>query len=157
MTVRVQKEDFDLTAEVRALTNRRSDIGAVVTFTGLVRGGSDDAPIATLELEHYPAMTEAEIRRVEADALARWPLAATLIIHRFGTLAPGDNIVLVVTASAHRGPALEAASFLMDYLKSRAPFWKKETGPGGETRWVEARESDEAALARWQDTTKAGD
>jgi molybdopterin synthase catalytic subunit len=101
-------------------------------------------------LEHYPGMTEAELSRVEAEALARWPLQASLIVHRIGELKPGDNIVLVITASAHRHAAFEAAEFLMDYLKSRAPFWKKETGEDGSGSWVDARESDTAALQRWR-------
>lgn len=148
MAVRVQRADFDLGAEVRALTAGRTDIGAVVTFTGTVRGRSTAGEISAMTLEHYPGMTEAELERVEAEALARWPLSASLVVHRYGELSPGDNIVLVVTASAHRQAAFEAAEFLMDYLKSRAPFWKKESGPDG-TRWVEAREADEAALERW--------
>lgn len=150
MAVRVQSDDFDVGAELEALTGGRTDIGAVVTFTGTVRGNTPDHPIASMTLEHYPGMTEAELERVEAEAAARWPLAASLIVHRHGTLAPGDNIVLVITASAHRQAAFEAAAFLMDYLKSRAPFWKKEEGPDGEGRWVDARESDADAIARWQ-------
>jgi molybdopterin synthase catalytic subunit len=150
MAVRVQSDDFDVGAELEALTGGRTDIGAVVTFTGTVRGNTPDHPIASMTLEHYPGMTEAELARVEAEAAARWPLAASLIVHRYGTLAPGDNIVLVITASAHRQAAFEAAAFLMDYLKSRAPFWKKEEGPDGEGRWVDARESDADAIARWQ-------
>jgi molybdopterin synthase catalytic subunit len=150
MAVRVQSDDFDVGAELKALTSGRTDIGAVVTFTGTVRGNTPDHPIASMTLEHYPGMTEAELERVEAEAAARWPLAASLIVHRHGTLAPGDNIVLVITASAHRQAAFEAAAFLMDYLKSRAPFWKKEEGPDGEGRWVDARESDADAIARWQ-------
>jgi molybdopterin synthase catalytic subunit len=150
MTVRVQVDDFDIGAEVRQLTAGRTDVGAVVTFTGTVRGTTSAGPLAEMALEHYPGMTEAELGRVEAEALARWPLAATLVVHRVGTLRPGDNIVLVVAASAHRHAAFEAAAFLMDYLKSRAPFWKKETGPDGAGRWVDARDSDAAALERWQ-------
>lgn len=150
MTVRVQSEDFDVGAEIKALTGTRTDIGAVVTFTGTVRGNTAEHPIASMTLEHYPGMTEAELARVEAEAVARWPLAASLIIHRFGTLQPGDNIVLVITASAHRQAAFQAAEFLMDYLKSRAPFWKKEEGTDGRGDWVDARESDDDAIARWQ-------
>ncbi|MEW5964170.1 MAG: molybdenum cofactor biosynthesis protein MoaE [Pseudomonadota bacterium] len=150
MAVRVQREDFDLGREVAALTAGRTDVGAIVTFTGTVRGGTGAGEIAEMTLEHYPGMTEVEIERVEREALARWPLAASLVVHRYGTLAPGDNIVLVVTASAHRQAAFEAAEFLMDYLKTRAPFWKKETGPGREGSWVDAREADEAALTRWK-------
>jgi len=150
MAVRVQMEDFDVGAEIKALTGDRTDIGAVVTFTGTVRGNTPDHPIASMTLEHYPGMTEAELARVEAEAFARWPLEASLIIHRYGTLKPGDNIVLVITASAHRQAAFQAAEFLMDYLKSRAPFWKKEQGADGQGKWVDARECDDEAVARWQ-------
>jgi molybdopterin synthase catalytic subunit len=149
MGVRVQEEDFDVGAEIARLTAGRTDIGAVVTFTGVVRDGNEGSRIASMTLEHYPGMTEAELARVEAEALGRWPLQASQIIHRIGTLKPGDNIVLVVTASAHRHAAFAAADFLMDYLKSRAPFWKKESGPDG-SRWVDSRESDQAALSRWK-------
>lgn len=149
MAVRVQSEDFDIGAECAALSRGRHDIGAMVTFTGLVRGDSGGRPLVSMTLEHYPGMTEAELARVEAEASARWPLQACLIIHRIGTLGPGENIVLVITASAHRRAAFEAADFLMDYLKSRAPFWKKEVFADGEVRWVDARECDAAAAARW--------
>ena len=151
MSVSVQPQDFDLTAEVRALTAGRTDIGAIVTFTGTVRGEAKGRPITSMTLEHYPGMTEAELAKVEAEAVARWPLQATRIIHRYGELRPGDNIVLVVAASAHRQAAFEAAEFLMDYLKSRAPFWKKETA-GGEGTWVDARETDDRAAERWRKT-----
>ncbi|MBU6335987.1 MAG: molybdenum cofactor biosynthesis protein MoaE, partial [Chloroflexi bacterium] len=127
MAVRVQTQDFDIGAEMRALTAGRTGIGAVATFIGLVRGGDGPGDVATMELEHYPGMTEAELARVEAEAAARWPLSASLIIHRYGLLRPGDQIVLVIACSAHRHAAFEAAQFLMDYLKTRAPFWKKET------------------------------
>ncbi len=150
MSVSVQVEDFDISREVAALTSGRSDIGAIVTFTGTVRGKNEGVELSSMTLEHYPGMTEAELARVEAEAHARWPLQGTRIVHRIGTLAPGDNIVLVVTASAHRHAAFEAAAFLMDYLKSRAPFWKKETDASGDGRWVDARESDDAALERWR-------
>lgn len=135
---RVQNEDFDIGAEIAALTRGRSDIGAVVTFSGLVRD-------VTLTLEHYAGMTERELDKIEIEAQTRWALQACLIIHRIGTLKPGDNIVLVITASAHRKDAFEAAEFLMDYLKTRAPFWKRE----GED-WVEAKASDDKAAERWQ-------
>ena len=151
MSVSVQPQDFDLTAEVRALTAGRTDIGAIVTFTGTVRGEAKGRPITSMTLEHYPGMTEAELAKVEAEAVARWPLQATRIIHRYGELRPGDNIVLVVTASAHRQAAFEAAEFLMDYLKSRAPFWKKETA-SGEGQWVDARDADDRAAERWRKT-----
>ncbi len=154
MAVRVQREDFDVGAEVRRLTAGRTDIGAIVTFTGTVRADSAGAGIAAMTLEHYPGMTEEELARVDAEAAARWPLQASLIVHRVGTLRPGDNIVLVVTASAHRQAAFDAAAFLMDYLKTRAPFWKKELGAAGEERWVEARESDDAAAERWAEKPK---
>ncbi len=152
MGVKVQSEDFDVASEVDALASGRTDIGAIVTFTGRVRDDDKGRPIKSMTLEHYPGMTEEELSRIEADANARWPLQASLIIHRTGELSPGDNIVLVVTASAHRQAALEAAGFLMDYLKTRAPFWKKETGPAGESSWVEARENDETAATRWRST-----
>ncbi|MBO0764078.1 MAG: molybdenum cofactor biosynthesis protein MoaE [Hyphomicrobiaceae bacterium] len=147
MSVRVQREDFDIGTEVKRLTAGRTDIGAVVTFTGTVRG---DDGLASMALEHYPGMTEDELARVEAEATARWPLLASLIVHRVGTLAPGDNIVLVVTASLHRQAAFEAAEFLMDYLKTRAPFWKRELTTDGTERWVEPRESDDRAAVRWK-------
>lgn len=150
MAVRVQAKDFHVKEEVDRLTAGRTDVGAVVTFTGTVRGESEGGPMLSMTLEHYPGMTEAELERVEAEAHRRWPLLGSTIVHRYGELKPGDNIVLVVTASAHRHAAFEAASFLMDYLKSNAPFWKKETLAKGESRWVEAQQSDEDALARWQ-------
>ncbi|MCH9808258.1 MAG: molybdopterin synthase catalytic subunit MoaE [Alphaproteobacteria bacterium] len=150
MAIRVDTADFDISAEIKSLTQGRTDIGAIVTFTGTVRGKAGDSPITSMTLEHYPGMTEAELAKVEAEALARWPLSASLIVHRIGELHPGDNIVLVITASAHRHAAFEAAEFLMDYLKSRAPFWKKEARPDGTSDWVDARESDSAALNRWQ-------
>ena len=149
MAVRIEEADFDIAAEVRRLTAGRHDIGAIVTFTGTVRGQAKGRAITGMELEHYPGMTQAELARVEAEAQARWPLAASLIVHRYGALKPGDNIVLVVTASAHRHAAFEAAEFLMDYLKSRAPFWKKETAADGRGAWVDARDSDDQALERW--------
>lgn len=149
MAIRVQREDFDAGAEMRALLAGRTDVGAVVTFTGVVRAGSAEAPLASMTLEHYPGMTERELARVEQEATGRWPLRASLVVHRVGTLRPGDNIVLVITASAHRGDAFAAAEFLMDYLKTRAPFWKSELGTDGTTRWVEARDSDDKAVERW--------
>jgi molybdopterin synthase catalytic subunit len=149
LSVRVQREDFDIGVEVARLTAKRTDIGAVVTFTGVVRADNEGAGVAGMTLEHYPGMTEAELARVEAEAGQRWPLQASLIVHRVGKLKPGDNIVLVVTASAHRQAAFDAAAFLMDYLKTRAPFWKKELTREGEERWVDARDSDDAAAKRW--------
>lgn len=149
MAVRVQAEPFDIAAEIRALTLGPHDIGAVVTFTGLVREVVKGATDQSMTLEHYPGMTEKALAEIEAQAQARWPLAGSTIIHRIGRLAPGDDIVLVVTASRHRQAAFEAAAFLMDYLKTRAPFWKKEE-TGGVGQWVDARESDDEAAARWQ-------
>lgn len=149
MAVRVQADDFDVGRETVALAAGRSDIGAIVTFSGVVRGEAKGKALVSMTLEHYPGMTEAELGRVEAEALARWPLQASLIVHRIGTLKPGDNIVLVVTASPHRHAAFEAAEFLMDYLKSRAPFWKKEVAADGSGGWVDARDSDQAAMERW--------
>jgi molybdopterin synthase catalytic subunit len=146
MAIRIQRGDFDVTAEIAALTAGRTDVGAIVTFTGRVRG---EGGISALTLEHYPGMTEAELERIEAEAQSRWPLDASLVLHRIGELEPGDNIVLVVTVSAHRLAAFEAAGFLMDYLKTRAPFWKKETDSSGNEVWVGAREGDEKAARRW--------
>lgn len=146
MAARVQREDFDVGAELDALVAGRVDVGAVVSFTGLVRDVS--GTLEAMELEHYPGMTEKALAAIEAEARARWPLEACLIVHRVGPMAPGERIMMVATASAHRAAAFAAAEFLMDYLKSRAPFWKKETGGGG-SAWVDAREEDEAALARW--------
>jgi molybdopterin synthase catalytic subunit len=148
MTVRVQTGDFDIGAEIAALTAGRTDLGAVVSFTGIVRGGGAE-PISAMTLEHYPGMTETELERIEAEARDRWPLSASLILHRHGRLEPGDNIVLVITASAHRQAAFEAASFLMDYLKTSAPFWKKEDRADGDSGWVEEKTSDNAARERW--------
>jgi molybdopterin synthase catalytic subunit len=144
--IRIQQEDFDLAAELAQLKSGRTDIGAIVTFTGTVR--SDDGRIEELTLEHYPGMTETELERIEAEAKARWPLQACLIVHRVGRLEPGDNIVLVATASAHRDAAFEAARFIMDYLKTGTPLWKRESGPEG-SRWVEAEARDDRARARW--------
>lgn len=149
MAVRIQAEDFDIAAEVTRLTAGRHDIGAVVTFTGTVRQQAGDRRLASMTLEHYPGMTDAELARIEQEALNRWPLGGVTIIHRVGELKPGDNIVLVVTASAHRQAAFDAAAFLMDFLKTRAPFWKKETASDGTSTWVDARETDDAAAARW--------
>ena len=147
--VRIQREDFDIAAEIAAMTAGRRDIGAVVTFTGLCR--DEGGRLSALELEHYPGMAQAEISRICREAAERWPLQALTAIHRHGHIAPGGNIVLVATASPHRHAAFEAASFVMDFLKSNAPFWKKEhEADGGEGAWVEARESDAAALGRWE-------
>ncbi|WP_342361016.1 molybdenum cofactor biosynthesis protein MoaE [Terrarubrum flagellatum] len=147
-TIRIQREPFDLAAEARALSAGRVDVGAVVTFSGLCR--SEEGALAALELEHYPGMAEEEIARVAAEAEARWPLLGATIIHRYGRIAPGEDIVLVVTASSHRRAAFEAAEFLMDYLKTRAPFWKKEhRADGSSGDWVAAKDEDDAAAGRW--------
>lgn len=150
MAVRVQAEDFDMGAEVAALTAGRPSIGGVASFLGLVRDVAGGAPVTAMTLEHYPGMTERQLDAIEAEARARWPLDDVLIIHRYGRLEPGDRIVLVVTASAHRDAAFESCHFLMDWLKTKAPFWKLEDTPGGE-RWVAAKASDDAAAARWAD------
>ena len=147
--VRVQAEDFDAAAEIAHLTARRSDVGAVVTFSGLCR--DENGALSALELEHYPGMAEAEISRIASEATERWPLTGLIVNHRYGMMRPGDNIVLVVAASSHRQAAFEAASFLMDFLKTRAPFWKREHRAGGTPgEWVAAKEEDDAALARWR-------
>ncbi len=148
VTIRIQHDDFDIAREIASLTKGRKDIGAVVTFTGVCRGDDSGKAIAALTLEHYPGMAEAEIARHADDAIARWPLTALTVIHRVGRILPGDNIVLVVTASVHREAAFYAAEFLMDYLKAHAPFWKREESTSG-AAWVEAREQDDAAADRW--------
>jgi molybdopterin synthase catalytic subunit len=148
MTVRLQREDFDAAAEAAALTRGRSDIGAVVTFTGICRGDEAGEPITALTLEHFPEMAEAEIARHVEEAQRRWALLGVTVIHRYGRLTPGENIVLVVTASSHRQDAFAAAEFLMDYLKTRAPFWKQVERRGG-TNWVDAKAADDAAAERW--------
>jgi len=147
-TIRIQQADFDVAKEIAALSKGRTDVGAVVTFSGVCRGSENGEPIAALTLEHYPGMAEAEIGRHADEALSRWPLQGLTIIHRFGRIAPGENIVLVVTASSHRQAAFEAAEFLMDYLKTNAPFWKREESEKG-TSWIEARDHDDDAAARW--------
>ena len=148
MTIRLQREDFDAAAEVAALTRGRTDIGGIVTFTGVCRGSEAGAPVTAMTLEHYPGMAEEEIARHVAEAENRWPLLGVTVVHRHGRLVPGDNIVLVVTASSHRQEAFAAADFLMDYLKTRAPFWKNEEHADG-AHWVDAKQSDDAAADRW--------
>jgi molybdopterin synthase catalytic subunit len=147
-TIRIQEADFDVGHEIAALTQGRIDIGAVVSFSGICRGSENGEPIAALTLEHYPGMAEAEIKRHTDEAMSRWPLSGLTVIHRVGRIAPGENIVLVLAASAHRQAAFEAAEFLMDYLKANAPFWKREESTAG-TSWIEARDHDDAAAARW--------
>ncbi len=146
--IRVQAQDFDIGAEIAALRKGRTDAGAIAAFAGTVREQAKSGAITAMTLEHYPGMTEKELARIEAEAHARWPLLDSLIVHRVGRLFPGDNIVLVVTLSAHRQAAFEAAQFLMDYLKTSAPFWKTEETSQG-NRWVAARDSDEEGAARW--------
>ncbi len=151
--IRVQLEDFDIGQEIDALTAGNTGIGGICSFMGTVRdmaggSGADDA-VSTMTLEHYPGMTEKALAQIDAEANTRWNLAASLIVHRYGELTPGDRIVLVVTASAHRQDAFEACQFLMDWLKTKAPFWKLEASEDGAS-WVEARESDDDATARWK-------
>jgi molybdopterin synthase catalytic subunit len=148
VTIRIQEADFDIAGEISALTRERTDIGAVVSFSGICRGSENGEPIAALTLEHYPEMAEAEIGRHAETALSRWPLTGLTVIHRVGRITPGENIVLVLTASKHRQAAFEAAEFLMDYLKANAPFWKREES-ANRTGWVEAHHHDDAAAARW--------
>lgn len=151
-TVRVQAEDFDVAREESKLFEGRRDIGALVAFTGLCR--DEDGALSALELEHYPGMAEEEIGRVAGDALTRWPLLGLTIIHRHGVIHPGERIVLVVAAARHRADAFAAAEFMMDYLKTRAPFWKKERrADGARGDWVSAKDEDAAALARWRETS----
>ncbi len=146
--IRIQREDFDVNAEIRALAGTSGNIGAVVTFSGLCR--DEDGTLSALELEHYPGMAEAEIRRIALDAAKRWPLDGVTVIHRYGKILPGENIVLVVTASRHRQAAFDGAHFLMDFLKSSAPFWKREIRRDGTVGgWVEAKDADDAATKRW--------
>ena len=155
MTVRVQREDFDVGTELDALTRGRHDIGGVSTFVGLVREIGNGGSASTMTLEHYPGMTEKMLSQIEAEAKARWQLDATLIVHRYGRLEPGDRIVLVATASAHRRAALESCEFLIDWLKTKAPFWKLEETEAG-AQWVAAKESDDAAASRWDNAAPHG-
>lgn len=147
--IKVQREDFDIGREIDALTRGEKGIGGVASFVGLVRDLAGEQSIGSMTLEHYPGMTEKQLAAIEAEANRRWKLDASLIIHRYGRLEPGDRIVLVVCASPHRQAALEACAFLIDWLKTKAPFWKlEETSTGAE--WVEAKEADDAATARWR-------
>lgn len=146
MAVRVQAEPFDFGAEAGRFAERHREAGALVTFTGIVRG--EDGRLERMEIEHYPGMTERAIAKIEAEAAARWGLTGSLVLHRFGSMQPGEPIMMVATAASHRAAAFAAAEFLMDYLKSRAPFWKKEFGKDG-AEWVAAKDEDEAALRRW--------
>ena len=148
MGVRVQTGDFDPGVEMAAMRLGNPKIGAIASFVGIVRDLNEGSDVAELTLEHYPGMTEKALEKIVADARARWDIYDALVVHRVGTLRPSDQIVLVVVASAHRGEAFQACEFLMDYLKTRAPFWKKEKTPDG-TRWVDARTADDAAAERW--------
>jgi molybdopterin synthase catalytic subunit len=150
VAVRVQAEPFDPPAELASFARDRTDVGGIATFVGLVRDEHGGQPVAAMTLEHYPGMTERKLAEIEARARARWPLLDTLVIHRYGRMLPGEPIVLVATASAHRGAALDACAFLIDWLKTKAPFWKLEETGTGEERWVEAREADDATAARWE-------
>ena len=155
-TVRIQREAFDVAAETAKLSRGRTDVGAVVTFTGVCRGDENGKPIAALTLEHYPGMAEQEISRHVEEARSRWPLLGVTVIHRHVRITPGEDIVLVITASSHREAAFAAAEFLMDYLKTRAPFWK-QVEAAGKTTWVEARDADDRLAARWQTTDHAAE
>ena len=148
MTVRVQTGDFDAGAEMTAMRRGNPKIGAIASFVGVVRDLNEGAEVAEMTLEHYPGMTEKALEKIVAEARARWDIYDALVVHRVGTLKPTEQIVLVVVASAHRGEAFQACEFLMDYLKTRAPFWKKEKTPDG-GRWVDARKVDDAAADRW--------
>ena len=155
-TIRIQEADFDAAQEIAVLTKGRTDIGAVVTFSGICRGSENGEPIAALTLEHYPGMAEQEISRHVEEARSRWPLTGVTVIHRHGRITPGEDIVLVITASSHRDAAFAAAEFLMDYLKTRAPFWK-QVEVAGQTTWVDARDADDRLAARWQTTDHAAE
>ncbi len=148
MTVRVQQDDFDVGAELAALSAGNHAIGGIASFVGVVREMAGDQKIGAMTLEHYPGMTERALAEIEAEAHQRWPLEACLIIHRYGRLEPGDRIVMVATASAHRQAALEACAFLIDWLKTKAPFWKLEETAAG-AKWVDARDTDDQAAKRW--------
>lgn len=160
VTVKVQSEPFDASAEAGALSRGRTDVGAVVTFTGICRGDENGEAIAALTLEHYPGMAESEIESHVAEAVQRWPLSGAIVIHRHGRIVPGEDIMMVATASSHRAAAFEAAEFLMDYLKTRAPFWKqveKASGSTIEKSWVEAKADDDASAARWAKPDEAAE
>ena len=156
MTVRVQLEDFDIGVEIAAMREGNPKIGAIASFIGLVRDVSDQAQVAELTLEHYPGMTEKALEDIVRQARARWDIIDAFVIHRYGTLRPMDQIVLVIVTGTHRGEAFSACEFIMDYLKTSAPFWKKESTPQG-PRWVEARQSDDAAAARWVEVNQSDD
>jgi molybdopterin synthase catalytic subunit len=154
MAVRISTEDFDVSAEMARVAGGDTGIGGVVMFIGKVRGDVGGVPLVAMTLEHYPAMTEGELERIEAEARQRFNLSASLIVHRVGELKPGDNIVLVIACAPHRQDAFAGAEYLMDYLKTRAPFWKKEALADGSARWVDARETDEEAASAWAASSK---
>jgi molybdopterin synthase catalytic subunit len=156
LTVRLQHEPFDAAAEADELTRGRTDVGAVVSFSGICRGSEEGEPIAALTLEHYPGMAESEIERHVAEACERWPLFGITVIHRYGRIAPGEPIVLVITTSSHRQAAFAAAEFLMDFLKTRAPFWKQVETARAKS-WVDAKASDDAAAERWRERDDAAE
>lgn len=156
MTVRLQREPFDAAAEADKLTSRRTDVGAVVSFTGICRGSEEGEPIAALTLEHYPGMAEAEIERHVVEACERWPIFGVTVVHRYGRISPGEPIVLVITTSSHRLAAFAAAEFLMDFLKTRAPFWKQVETKRAKN-WVDAKASDDAAAERWRERDDAAE
>ena len=155
-TIRIQREPFDVASETAKLTRGRTDVGAIVTFTGICRGDENGKPIVALTLEHYPGMAEQEIARHVEEAQQRWPLLGVTVIHRHGRLTPGEDIVLVIATSSHRQAAFAAAEFLMDYLKTRAPFWKQVEQTDNKI-WVEARDADDAATARWRPPGRAAE
>lgn len=156
MAVRVQREDFDVGAELAALSADNRQIGGIATFIGLVRDVAGGKAVSGMTLEHYPGMTERQLEQIEEEARRRWPIEKSLILHRFGRLEPGDRIVLVAVASAHRQAAFEACEFLMDWLKTKAPFWKLEETAEGD-RWVEAKDSDDIAALRWSERREAAE
>ena len=147
--IKVQREDFDIGAELASLTEGNAKVGGLASFVGLVRDLADQGAVSAMTLEHYPGMTEKRLAEIEAEARARWPLEGVLIIHRYGKLEPGDRIVLVATTSAHRQAALESCAFLIDWLKTKAPFWKLEQGANG-AAWVDAKKSDDRAAEKWK-------
>lgn len=151
MSVSVQQQDFDIAAEIATLTKGRHQVGALATFTGLVRDMNDGSGVQAMTLEHYPGMTETALREIVEQARGRWDVDGVRVIHRFGRLMPGDQIVFVAVTSAHRGESFAACEFIMDFLKTRAPFWKREETPEG-ARWVDARDADDSAAERWEQT-----
>ena len=156
LMIRVQQEDFDVGHEINALRASDTGIGAICSFVGTVRELTGEKSISSMTLEHYPGMTEKALADIEAEANTRWPLSGSLVIHRYGKLEPGDQIVLVITTSVHREAAFEACQYLMDWLKTKAPFWKLEESKGGGAGWVQANSSDDEAASRWNDPESDG-